>query len=189
MTRPSTSIPAGSRTREGVARGLSGIREVLDELRNPSDRRSATRGERPDSRDEVLEALAEGPADGYRIARLLAERGQGEPTPGAGVVYPTLQLLADEGLATAEDTDGRKVWTLTPAGHAAAAAARTRSAPEQEAPAAHGPAHRASIVRSGAQLAQVVAIAAQSVERDRVGEVVAAIDEARRRILAVLARS
>ena len=41
----------------------------------------------------------------------------GRPNPGS--VYPTLQLLADEGLVTAADVDGRRVYSLTDAGRAA----------------------------------------------------------------------
>ena len=186
MNGSSTSRPSGIRPDSGVSRGLAGVREVLDQLRSPTARRSDERPARDDVRAAVLTLLAEQPADGYRIVRVLEERGGGGRTPGAGSVYPTLQLLADEGLAVADDTDGRRIWTLTAAGHAAADAARDRSGPATATTRASG--HRGAIIRSGAQLAQTVALAAQSVSGEQVGEVVAALDEARRRILSVLAR-
>jgi DNA-binding PadR family transcriptional regulator len=34
----------------------------------------------------------------------------------AGIVYPTLQELGDMGLVTSEESDGKKVYTLTPEG-------------------------------------------------------------------------
>jgi DNA-binding PadR family transcriptional regulator len=37
-------------------------------------------------------------------------------TPSAGTVYPTLQLLEDEGYVRAEETDGKKVYHVTPEG-------------------------------------------------------------------------
>ena len=37
-------------------------------------------------------------------------------TPSAGTVYPTLQLLEDEGYVRAVDTEGKKVYHITPEG-------------------------------------------------------------------------
>ena len=37
-------------------------------------------------------------------------------TASAGTVYPTLQLLEDEGYVRAVDTDGKKVYHVTPEG-------------------------------------------------------------------------
>jgi hypothetical protein len=41
--------------------------------------------------------LAERPMHGYQIIREIEERSGGSWKPSAGSVYPTLQLLADEG--------------------------------------------------------------------------------------------
>jgi len=40
--------------------------------------------------------------------------GRWRPSPGS--VYPTLQLLEDEGLAVATDQDGKRVYAITDAG-------------------------------------------------------------------------
>ena len=37
-------------------------------------------------------------------------------TPSAGSVYPTLQLLEDQGLVRARESDGRRVYSITPEG-------------------------------------------------------------------------
>jgi DNA-binding PadR family transcriptional regulator len=37
-------------------------------------------------------------------------------TPSAGTVYPTLQLLEDEGYVRAAEEDGKKVYHVTPEG-------------------------------------------------------------------------
>lgn len=182
----SSSGAFGSRTWTG--RGISAAREVLDELRSPSPDRGTARPPRDDVRAAVLLVLAEQPSDGYRIVRTLEERGAGAPTPSAGAVYPTLQLLGDEGLATAAETDGRKVWTLTTAGRAAAEAARDRPWTD-EGPATRAAGRRGSIARSAAQLAQAAALAAQTGTPQQVAETTEALDDARRRILAILARS
>jgi DNA-binding PadR family transcriptional regulator len=57
---------------------------------------------------------------GYEMIQELEERTGGRWTPSAGSIYPTLQLLEDEGLVTAEEVDGRKVYSLTDAGKEAA---------------------------------------------------------------------
>ena len=53
---------------------------------------------------------------GYEIIQELETRSGGVWKPSPGSVYPTLQLLADEGLVTADEVDGRRVFTLTETG-------------------------------------------------------------------------
>ncbi len=73
-------------------------------------------------RDAILGLLAEQPMHGYQVMQELADRSGGRWHPSAGSVYPTLQQLEDEGLVTAEDRDGRKTFSLTETGQAAAKA-------------------------------------------------------------------
>ncbi len=84
---------------------------------------------RGDVRSGVLALLAEGPMHGYQIMQELTERSGGAWRPSAGSVYPTLQQLEDEGLVRAEERDGRRVYTLTEQGAAAAARAQEAGAP------------------------------------------------------------
>ena len=79
---------------------------------------------RGDVRFAVIDVLADAPMHGYEIIRTLEERSGGRWRPSPGSVYPTLQLLADEGLVTAEDVDGRRVYSLTDAGRSAREARR-----------------------------------------------------------------
>jgi DNA-binding PadR family transcriptional regulator len=64
---------------------------------------------------------------GYEVIQELEEQSGGRWRPSAGSVYPTLQQLADEGLVTSEEIDGRRTYTLTAEGRAAAAAVPPRS--------------------------------------------------------------
>ena len=73
-------------------------------------------------RDAILHLLAEQPMHGYQVMQELSERSGGRWHPSAGSIYPTLQQLEDEGLVTAEDRDGRRTFSLTDAGQAAAKA-------------------------------------------------------------------
>jgi len=81
---------------------------------------------RGDVRTAILALLAESPMHGYQVMQQLAERSGGIWQPSAGSVYPTLQQLEDEGLVTAAEQDGRRVFSLTDAGREAAAAGAKR---------------------------------------------------------------
>ncbi|WP_375399526.1 PadR family transcriptional regulator [uncultured Amnibacterium sp.] len=191
MTRSSTSSsPVAPRPLPGVAQGLSRVRQAIDLLRNPAEQPGGARPERGDVRAAVLTVLAEQPMNGYQIVRTLEERGRGAQVadgvrPSAGAVYPTLQLLADEGLATAAEEDGKKIYTLTASGRVAAQAAQNRAPSEV---AGRMPERRGAIARSGAQLAQAVALVAQSGTAQQVADTAAVLDEARRNIHSILAR-
>lgn len=66
----------------------------------------------------LLALLAEGPKHGYELMKELEARSGGLYRASAGSVYPTLQQLADEGLARSEPRDGKRVYQLTPEGEA-----------------------------------------------------------------------
>jgi DNA-binding PadR family transcriptional regulator len=53
---------------------------------------------------------------GYEMIQELSNRTGGFWKPSPGSVYPTLQMLEDEGLITGEEADGRRRFTLTEAG-------------------------------------------------------------------------
>jgi DNA-binding PadR family transcriptional regulator len=81
------------------------------------------RGRRPNVRAAVLALLAERPMHGYEMITELESRTGGVWRPSPGSIYPTLQLLEDEGLIVSEEGGGRKRFTLTEAGRAEATAA------------------------------------------------------------------
>jgi DNA-binding PadR family transcriptional regulator len=53
---------------------------------------------------------------GYQMMQELDARTGGRWKPSAGSIYPTLQLLEDEGLVSSEQVDGKRVYSLTEAG-------------------------------------------------------------------------
>src|SRR5688572_11894224 len=85
--------------------------------------RRGGRGTRPNVRPALLALLLERPMHGYEMIQELESRTGGIWRPSPGSVYPTLQLLEDEGLIEAEATGGRKRFTLTEAGRAEATTA------------------------------------------------------------------
>jgi DNA-binding PadR family transcriptional regulator len=82
--------------------------------------RGRHRVRRGDVRSAILALLDDRPMHGYEMIQELEERTGGRWTPSAGSIYPTLQLLEDEGLVTAEEVEGRKVYSLTDVGQEAA---------------------------------------------------------------------
>ncbi len=75
---------------------------------------------RGDIRTAVLAVLAEEPGHGYDVIQRLEDKTEGAWRPSPGSVYPTLQLLDDEGLARSVERDGKRVYELTDAGRAEA---------------------------------------------------------------------
>ena len=71
---------------------------------------------RGDVRAAILALLRESPRNGYQIMSEIEERSGGVWRPSPGAVYPALQLLADEGLIEAEESGGRRTFSLTEAG-------------------------------------------------------------------------
>ena len=62
--------------------------------------------------------LKEKPRHGYEVIKALEEKMGGWYTPSAGTIYPTLQLLEDQGYVRVVETEGKKVYHITPEGEA-----------------------------------------------------------------------
>jgi DNA-binding PadR family transcriptional regulator len=168
MNGSSTGSPFGTRSRPGAGRTGAGLWEAMNQMRGSFERRVGTRM-------------------GYQIIRAIEDRSQGMWKPSPGSVYPTLQLLADEGLVTADESAGKKTYSLTDSGRAEAAAAPNRSAP-WEMPGMRAAGRASAIPKAGAQLAQAAAQVVQSGSSEQVSEAVAVLDEARRKLYAILAK-
>jgi DNA-binding PadR family transcriptional regulator len=75
--------------------------------------RRGGRGSRQNVRQAILALLLERPMHGYEIIQELDARTNGIWRPSPGSVYPTLQLLEDEGLIEATAEGSRKSYQLT----------------------------------------------------------------------------
>lgn len=76
------------------------------------------RRRRGDVRTAVLHLLSERPMHGYDLMKELEERSGGMWRPSPGSIYPTLQLLEDEGMLRAEERGGKRVYAITDEGRA-----------------------------------------------------------------------
>jgi DNA-binding PadR family transcriptional regulator len=64
----------------------------------------------------ILKLLSEQPSYGYQLIKTMEERLAGGYTPSAGVIYPTLTLLEEEGFASAASENNKKIYSITPEG-------------------------------------------------------------------------
>lgn len=103
------------------------------------ERWGGRRHRRGDIRLVLLAALLNGPAHGYELMGRLEESSGGEWRPSPGSVYPTLQLLEDEGLVRSVTEGDRRVYELTEAGREQADPEILASlASDDERPGKHG---------------------------------------------------
>jgi DNA-binding PadR family transcriptional regulator len=70
----------------------------------------------------LLSRIGEAPAHGYELIKAIEEMTGGAYAPSAGMVYPLLTLLADQGLAEEQADGSRKRYAITEAGRATLAA-------------------------------------------------------------------
>jgi DNA-binding PadR family transcriptional regulator len=145
------------------------------------------RARRGDVRAALLTLLGEGPMHGYDLIRELEERSGGMWRPSPGSIYPTLQMLEDEGLVTSEEQDGKRIYSITDAGRAELEERKER---ESAAPWEFGetmaeglPKLREAMFQLGAAAMQV-ARAGSAEQRAKAAEI---LSEARKKLYAILA--
>ncbi|MFY1690770.1 PadR family transcriptional regulator [Plantactinospora sp. WMMB782] len=151
--------------------------------------RGGGRGRRPNVRAAVLALLTERPMHGYEMIQELDSRTGGAWRPSPGSIYPTLQLLEDEGLiaGTSDSGGGRRRFGLTEAGQAEAAQAAAQPPWAEFAQDTINSWH--DIREAGFQamnaLRQVMMTGTDD-QRERAAQV---LDETRRKLYAILAES
>ncbi|RKS71253.1 PadR family transcriptional regulator [Actinomadura pelletieri DSM 43383] len=142
------------------------------------------RTRRGNVRAALLALLAERAMHGYEMIQELDGRTGGVWRPSPGSVYPTLQMLEDEGLVSSEEDGGKRLFSLTDTGREEASAQTT--APWDEVTEAAGEnvvREREAIGRLVVALQQVMAVGSET-QRARALEVV---NDARRRLYGILA--
>lgn len=144
------------------------------------------RARRGDIRWALLLGLLDGPAHGYELIGRLEARTGGMWRPSAGSVYPTLQLLEDEGLIAGHDQDGKRVFELTEEGRAAANEASQRVG--SRGPWAEGPAsHHAELRRAVKGLMMAARQVASAGDDTQVAAAAGIVTDARQRLYRLLA--
>jgi DNA-binding PadR family transcriptional regulator len=148
--------------------------------------RGGGRARRGDVRAAILALLAERPMHGYEMIKELEERTDGAWTPSAGSIYPTLQMLEDEGLIRGEESDGKRRFTLTDEGTAAQREKAEEQTPWDAVKADAEPeqVHLAGSMKKLHHAIRQAFVAGDAAQQQQVREV---LDESRRKIYAILA--
>lgn len=105
---------------------------------------------------------------GYEMIKEIEERTEGAWTPSAGSIYPTLQMLEDEGLISGQEIEGKRRFTLTDAGRS-----EQQSRTDEETPW--------DAVRAGADPEQIHLRDSVRKLHHAIGQVFHAADEAQQR--------
>jgi DNA-binding PadR family transcriptional regulator len=152
------------------------------------------RHRRGDIKYVLLELLAEQPRHGYELIKELEQRYGGFYRPSPGSVYPTLQMLEDEGHLTSEMVDGKRIYTITESGQRLLEEHRQRRPDEGFGPGRHGFRGRGAapeldeLRRSGMALIAGVMQVARHGTPDQVQAAARLLDNVRREIYAILAK-
>lgn len=142
------------------------------------------RTRRGNVRAAILALLAEQPMHGYEMIQELESRTGGVWRPSPGSVYPTLQMLEDEGLVTSQEQSGKRLFSITDTGREEAA--RQTIAPWEEVAenAGKDALHTREAVGQLMGALQQVMIVGNEEQRARALEI---ITDARRRLYGILA--
>ncbi|KOX17457.1 PadR family transcriptional regulator [Saccharothrix sp. NRRL B-16348] len=136
-------------------------------------------------RTAVLALLAERPMHGYEMIQEISARTDGLWRPSPGSVYPTLQLLADEGLvASTEEAGGKKLFTLTETGRGTAA--KLEGAPPWQQVNDDLDQHAAKLRTAARHLGAAMQQMAHAGTREQQARAVEVLSEARRKLYAIL---
>ncbi|MCX7521374.1 PadR family transcriptional regulator [Microbacterium sp. STN6] len=177
-----TSFKAGG---FGGGNPAEGMWHTMEQVRSEFEKRVGRRMGRGDVRAAVLALLAEKPMHGYQIIREIEERSGGSWKPSAGSVYPTLQLLADEGLISSEESNGRKTYALTDTGREEASSAEASVPWKTDENEGTG---FTVLPKAGMELAHAAAQVRRTGSPEQIKQAVAVLDDARRQLHSILAQ-
>ena len=130
----------------------------------------------------ILDVLAEGPKHGYEIITSIEARRNVRPS--AGSIYPTLQLLEDGGYVTSEQVDGKRVYTITPAGRELLANRSAEAEPDEDGDHDADAGH---LLRESAMKLGAAVLNARGHDDKTIGKIREILDKARKEIYTVLA--
>jgi DNA-binding PadR family transcriptional regulator len=148
-----------------------------------SGRGGGPRVRRGNVRAAILALLAERAMHGYEMIQELESRTNGVWRPSAGSIYPTLQQLEDEGLVAGEESDGKRRFTLTDAGHSEA---EGLGRPPWEEVTDQGDGASANLRDAAFQLGAAVVQVGRTGSEDQIAKTREILNDARKRIYAVL---
>lgn len=142
------------------------------------------RGKRGDVRAAILILLSERAMHGYEMIQEISERSGGLWRPSPGSVYPTLQLLVDEGLIVGTESEGSKrLFELTDDGRTATE--KVETPPWEEIAEGVDPG-QVSLHTALSQLMGAVAQSAHTASEEQQQRIVDIVNNARREVYNIL---
>lgn len=145
------------------------------------------RSRRGDVRAAILTLLTERSMHGYEMIQEIGERSQQLWKPSPGSVYPTLQLLVDEGLIVSTDAGGtKKLFELTDDGRAAAE--KIETAPWDEITEGADP-NAVNLRTAVGQLMGAIAQSAHAGSAEQQQRILDIVNNARREVYQILGES
>jgi DNA-binding PadR family transcriptional regulator len=142
---------------------------------------------RGDVRAAILALLREGPRNGYQIMSEIEQRSGGAWRPSPGAVYPALAQLADEGLVEAEESGGRRTFSLTEAGRRLVEEDPESARPAWESMSQDEPPEVPGLFIQAARLGGTIMQMAHAGTPDQVNAAEQLLEQTRRRIYQILA--
>jgi len=146
------------------------------------------RARRGNVRAAVLSLLNEQPMHGYQMIQELSHRSGGRWNPSPGSIYPTLQMLEDEGLVTSRQSeDGKRLFELTEAGRLEVArqTGASRHKPWEQAGSGESVPPRDLVIAIGDAAAALLAAAAAGNDEQR-AQIVQLLSEFRQTLTAIV---
>lgn len=164
---------------------LASAMQTIEDLGGQFKRNVDMRMRKGDVRSAVLRLLLEKPMHGYQIMNEIESRSGGIWKPSPGSVYPTLQLLLDEGLVEAHESEGRRTYSLTAEGKEVAEAEFNNPAPwESGFERPNGP--RGNLAMSGVRIAKAATEVARVGTPEQMEQAAQLIDEAAKKLAAIV---
>ena len=145
------------------------------------------RARRGDVRAAILPLLAEQPMHGYQVIQELESRTGGAWRVSPGSVYPTLQMLEEEGLIAGQEIEGKRVYSLTEAGRAQAESQKEAGRAPWDEVAGGGDETLHNLRDAAFKLAAAAMQLARAGSKEQVDRAVGVLNEARRQLYAILA--
>jgi DNA-binding PadR family transcriptional regulator len=162
--------------------------QTIEDLGGQFKRNVDMRMRKGDVRSAVLRLLNESPMHGYQIIHEIEERSGGAWKPSPGSVYPTLQMLVDEGLLESKETKGRRTYSLTAEGKDFAASESEKPAPwDTGFDRPTGP--RGTLAMSGVKIAKAAAEVARVGTPEQMEKAAQVIDETAKKISAIVSHN
>ena len=124
---------------------------------------------------------------GYQVIQELESRTGGAWRVSPGSVYPTLQMLEEEGLISSQEIEGKRVYSLTDAGRAQVESQKESGRAPWDEVVGGGDETVHNLRDAALQLGAAAMQVAHAGSKVQIDRTVAILNEARRQVYAILA--